>query len=106
LQLGFATPRGWLEHGKRIQVFDAPTLFGPVSYTIDSDLEHNQVRVDLEVPSRTPIENLQLRLRVPAGKQLASVTINRHPHSKLNPQTETIDLTGLTGKLKIIATYH
>ena len=33
LRLAFATPRGWLGAGKRIEVTAAPTRFGPVSYT-------------------------------------------------------------------------
>jgi hypothetical protein len=106
LQLAFATPRGWLEEGKRIQVNDSPTLFGPVSYTITSKIEHNQVMADLEVPSRTPIGSLQLRLRVPGGKQLIGVKVNGHPYTKFDSSTETIDLTGLTGKLIIRADYQ
>lgn len=35
LRLAFATPRGWLEPGKRISVANAPSEFGPVSYTLE-----------------------------------------------------------------------
>ncbi len=105
LQLGFATPRAWLEQGKRIQVYDAPTLFGPVTYTMISNIEQDEVLVDLEVPSRTKIGSIQLRLRVPAGKQLTNVIVNGHPHAKLDLDTETIDLTGMKGKMKIRASF-
>ncbi|SDO38463.1 hypothetical protein SAMN04487897_11339 [Paenibacillus sp. yr247] len=106
LQLAFSTPRGWLENGKKIQVHDAPSLFGPISYTITSKIEHNQIMADLDVPSQRPIGNLQLRLRIPAHKQLIGVEVNGCPYTKFNSSTETIDLTGLTGKLIIRADYR
>ncbi|CAN7748012.1 hypothetical protein [Paenibacillus sp. LjRoot56] len=106
LQLGFSTPRGWLEKDKKIQVKDAPTLFGPVSYTITSKIDHNQVMADMDIPSQKPIGNLQLRLRVPANKQLIDVKINGQTYTKFNANNETIDLTGLTGKLSIRADYR
>jgi hypothetical protein len=106
LQLAFSTPRDWLENGKKIQINNAPSLFGPVSYTITSKIEHNQVMADLDIPSQKPIGNLQLRLRVPANKQLIGVKVNGQPYNKFNASTETIDLTGLTGKLIIRADYR
>lgn len=106
LQLAFATPRDWLDDGKKIDVHDAPTLFGPVSYTISSKIKHNQVTADLDVPNRTPIGKLQLRLRVPEGKKLSAVEVNGLPYAKFDAGTETIDLTGLTGKLAIRADFQ
>lgn len=106
LQLGFSTPRGWLENGKKIQINNAPSLFGPISYTITSNIEQNQVMADLDIPSTKPIGNLQLRLRVPANKQLIGVNVNGQPYNKFNASTETIDLIGLTGNLIIVADYR
>ncbi|CAH1221396.1 hypothetical protein PAECIP111891_05171 [Paenibacillus allorhizoplanae] len=106
LQLAFSTPRGWLENGKKIQINNAPSLFGPISYTITSNIKHNQVMADLDIPSTRPIGNLQLRLRVPADKQLIGVKVNGQPYNKFNASTETIDLTGLTGSLSIRADYR
>ena len=50
LQLAYATPRAWLEPGKRIAVRRMPTGFGPVSYSIESDA--SAIRVSIDVPSR------------------------------------------------------
>jgi hypothetical protein len=106
LQLAFSTPRGWLENGKKIQINDAPSLFGSVSYTITSKIEQNHVMADLDVPSQKPIGNLQLRLRVPTNKHLIGAKVNGQPYTKFNASNETIDLTGLTGKLIIRADYR
>jgi len=48
--LAKGTPRAWLESGKRIGVTGAPTRFGPVSYSIISDLAHGAVRADVSLP--------------------------------------------------------
>src|SRR5215831_5473450 len=91
LHLGFATPRGWLGNGKKIRVNDAPTLYGPVSYTISSKIDHEQIIVDLDVPDQKPIGSLQLRLRVPGNKQLVGVRVNGQPYTQFDASTETID---------------
>lgn len=74
LRLGYATPRGWLAPGKRIEVRNAPTSVGPVSYTIESRAQ--DVLVTVEVPPRA--RRVSLRLRLPGA-------------------TKTFDLSGRTG---------
>src|SRR5262249_22496073 len=106
LHLGFATPRGWLENGKTIQVNDVPTLYGSVSYTISSKIDHNQIMADLDVPNQKPIDSLQLRLRVPRNKQLVGVKVNGLPYTRFDANTETVDLTSLTGRLNVRAEYR
>lgn len=106
LQLAFSTPRGWLEDGKKMKVQDSPTLFGPVSYTITSNIDHNQVQAEIKLPGQNQSKGIHLRLRVPGGKKLTGVKLNGHPYTKFDPATETIDLTGLTGTLAIRAEYQ
>ena len=38
-----ATPRSWLQQGKRIAVKNAPTHFGVAGYEIVSDVEHGKI---------------------------------------------------------------
>lgn len=106
LQLGFFTPRAWLEDGKRIQVFDAPTLFGSLSYEIQSHINRNEVEVYLEPPVRDKADSLRLRLRVPTGNRLTRVRVNGHPHEKFEAATETIDLSGINVRMRILAYYE
>ncbi len=42
LWIARATPRVWLEQGKKIAVRNAPTYFGPLAYEIVSDVDHGQ----------------------------------------------------------------
>jgi hypothetical protein len=94
LRLAFATPRGWLEAGKRIAVSGAPTRFGPVSYSLDASAR--EVRVHLDAPPQA--RKLLLRLRLPADRQIVSVT----PPRGFDRTTGTIDLSGVRGPLDFV----
>ncbi len=101
LELAYSTPRAWLAAGKRIAVSDAPTDFGPVSYSLEA-VGKGLVRASVELPPRlTPRERLCLRVRVPAGQDIVHVTVNGQPHGKFERATGTIDLTGHSGQLAL-----
>ncbi len=101
LELAFATPRGWLEAGKRIVVNGAPTSFGPVSYTLEAT--RTSVRARLQVPNRAPIGSLRLRLRLPRGTRVVQVLLDGRPYARFDPVSQTIDLTGRTGTVTLTA---
>jgi hypothetical protein len=105
LQLGFATPRGWLANGKTISVTDAPTAFGALTYRIESRIAARQVFATVDTPRTTPA-SLQLRLRVPAGNVLSRVLVNGRLFDKVDASTGTIDLSGLTGAVRVQAFYR
>jgi hypothetical protein len=60
-----ATPRPWLAHGKKIEVKDAGTLFGPLSFRIDSEVDTGTIRAQVRVPQRLKDGEIRLRLRHP-----------------------------------------
>ena len=86
LRLCFATPPAWLADGKEIKVSNAPTQFGPVSFTIQSKLSQGIVDVDLDLPTRNPPAKSLLRLRLPDGAKLIG-----------SSDGETIDISNLHG---------
>jgi hypothetical protein len=94
LDLAFATPRAWLAGGKTISVTAAPTSFGPVSYSLERT--GSTIAVELTLPPRA---NARLRLRLPAGEHIGSVSAG-----KLDRVTSTIDLRGHDGRLALRAT--
>lgn len=75
LLAGF-TPRRWLEDGKRIEVRDAPTRFGPLSMTLRNATAGDRLEATVEMPGRTRPSNLLVRFRHPQGKPMQSVTVN------------------------------
>lgn len=77
LRLGFATPKAWLEDGKRIKVERAPTAFGPVSFSITSRLKQGEIMAEVELPTRDPARAILLRIRVPDGSNVVSARAGR-----------------------------
>jgi hypothetical protein len=100
LRLLFATPRAWLADGKEVRVQRAPTAFGEVSVHAKSDIAKGRVTVELEAPADAP-DKMLLRLRLPGGYRVTSA----EAAGKDLPveKGETIDLSGLKGKIVLTA---
>ncbi|WP_298652644.1 hypothetical protein [uncultured Proteiniphilum sp.] len=106
LQLAYFTPRAWLEQGKRINVSNAPTLFGKIDYQICSDIDKGTVHVTLSMPDQAgSASEVSLRLRTPGNKKIKKVKINGEKHKAFDVENETIDLTGKTGQLQLSVHY-
>lgn len=77
LILAQSVPQHWLEHGKQVQVENAPTLFGKVSYTIDSLVDDDRIRVQIDLPTREKAPGaIKLYLRHPHNEEIKAVTVN------------------------------
>src|SRR6266850_3594022 len=61
LWLARASPRAWLEQGKKISVKNAPTHFGPVDYEIFSDVDHGRITAPVKMPARNSAKEVWLR---------------------------------------------
>lgn len=105
LWIARATPRAWLEQGKKIEVQNAPTYFGVVAYEIVSDVEHGRIAAEVEIPTRNPPKTIRLRLRHPKAAPIKAVTVNSKPWTAFDSRKETIELTGLSGKAAVVASY-
>jgi hypothetical protein len=105
LWLARATPRAWLEQGKKIVVRDAPTYFGPVAYAIVSDVDNGKVSATVEIPSRKAPASVVLRFRHPKAAPIQSVTVNGKVWTEFDKDKETIELKGLAGKVSVVAKY-
>ncbi|HEX6761829.1 MAG TPA: hypothetical protein VF094_03415 [Gaiellaceae bacterium] len=100
LELAFSTPRQWLVAGQTITVEQAPTSFGPVSFTLSR--AGATLAGSVDVPSRPAPASLRLRVRLPRGEQLAAVRVDGR-RAKLDRRSDTIDLSGLRGHLELQA---
>ena len=101
LELGFSTPRAWLAPGKRIAVRRVRTSFGLLSYTLDA--QAGSIHAVVDVPSRIVPPLLKLRLRLPAGEWISAVSLGGKTFDRFAPDTGTIDLSGLHGRLDLTA---
>ncbi len=105
LWLARATPRAWLEQGRKISVKNAPTHFGVAGYEIVSDADHGKIDATVTVPARQPPQSLRLRLRHPKAAPLRSVLVNDRPWNRFDAAKEVIELNGLTGQVTVTARY-
>jgi hypothetical protein len=72
LWIGQAIPRAWLARGNRMALNDAPTLFGPVTYSLSTKMD-GSMQVHLVPPKRSAPEEIVVRLRHPESLKIASV---------------------------------
>jgi len=103
LRIGQAIPRPWLESGKKIDLQNAPTSFGPVSFTIESHIDRRQIAVNLTAPARETPRAIILRLRHPNGEAIKSVTMDGKPIDSF--KDDTVTLASPRGALKILVEY-
>ena len=90
LLLGQATPRVWLEDGKRIAVKGAPSYFGPVDFQIDSHVAADEIRAQTVFGSDRRPGTLFVRLRHPYKKPIRSVTVNSQLWNDYDPAKEWV----------------
>ncbi len=92
-------PRRWLEQGQEIKIQQAPTIYGPLSLTTQSNLANNRIDISLTLPDRIGAAPVHLKTRLPNGYQINSVAINDKNH--LDFEDEWIILKDIEGDLHI-----
>ena len=105
LWIARATPRAWLEQGKKIVVKDAPTYFGTLAYEISSDVDAGKINAIVKIPTRKSPKRIIVRFRHPKATPIKSVTVNGRPWARFDREKETIVLTGFTGEVAVTAAY-
>ena len=100
-----ATPRVWLEQGKKIAVRNSPTYFGTLAYEIISDVDNGKIFATIEMPSRKPPHTVHLRLRHPKTVPIKGATVNGKPWTDFNPVKEIVCLHDVRGSVKVEAVY-
>ena len=104
LWIGRAVPRPWLGGEAPVEVKDAPTAFGPVSFTIRPRPDRGPTNVELIVPGRRPPAAIMLRLRDPRMRAIAGVKVNGEAIKTFDG--ETIELLKPAGRLNIEVSYN
>lgn len=107
LMLGQAIPRKWLENGKQIRIANAPTQFGALSYTIQSNAASGTIMADIQLSDRNPPEKLLIRMRHPLEKRIRSVMVNGKPWKDFDAKNEWIKIPKPSGgSYRVAARYE
>ncbi|MET3879663.1 hypothetical protein [Chitinophaga sp. OAE865] len=106
LIIGQAVPGEWLQKGKQIEVKNAPSYFGPVSFTITGENDQHQITATVQLAKRNPPKELLVRFRHPGNKQIRSVTVNGKAWMDYDVKKEHIKIPSPEGdKFIVTATY-
>jgi hypothetical protein len=104
LWLARGTQRAWLAPGQKVAIHDAPTAFGPVSYTITGEAD-GRIVAAVSLPARRAPGAVELRLRQSEARPLRAVTVNGQPWTAFDARQEVIHLGGLSGEVRVEARY-
>jgi hypothetical protein len=93
-------PRAYLENGKHIALDNVATYFGPLSFRVDSALDHGRIQATVECTGERKPGFVELRLPHPQGRKASSVKGGVY-----NPETECIHIEPFTGHAEITALF-
>jgi hypothetical protein len=95
----------WLQDGMKVEVRNAPTRFGPVSYKIASAAAAGHIDAEIQPPTRGTPKRLVIRLRHPEGKPMKAVTVNGKPHQDFDAGKEVVSLAPTTEQITLRVEY-
>ena len=94
LHIGQAIPRHWLKVGQSVEVTNAPTRFGTVSFSILAQ-SARRTTVRIELPTTRP-RRVDLYVRHPYGLRPRAVRLDGAAGWKLDGERLVVDRPGRT----------
>jgi len=103
LWIGQAVPRHWMADGNTIELKEAATAFGPVSFSIRPHPGRGRIEIELTAPQRHTPRAVFLRLREPFARKIRSVKVNGR--SVRSFTADTVELRSPRGVLAVELAY-
>ncbi len=103
LLLCHGVPCSWLDDGNEIAVYNLCTWYGSVSMRILSELSEGRITYDVDLPGATPERGSILRMRLPEGYGLRSVSVNGRTWQRSTPDGETVRLPDGERSVRVVA---
>jgi len=94
LWLAHLLPMQWLRDGETVSVRNAPTDFGRVSFSIDSQVDDGYIDMEIAPPLRQAPGAIVLRPRHPNNAEIKSVKVDGRLQAVLDPSASTVRLSG------------
>jgi len=105
LWLAPGTPKYWLEPGKVVQLHNAATGFGKVSYELKSGTRPNTIEATIHLPAGIPDDKAKLFVRAPFGKPIQSVMMNGNEWKQWDNANESIVLPTNEKTISLLVSY-
>ena len=85
-------PRKWMENGKKIELKNVASYFGPVSLVVSSNVDKGNIEAFIECNSDRKPQQIMLRIPHPEGKRPLKVTGGTYDYD-----SETVTIQPFTG---------
>ena len=105
LELGLGVPRAWMADGQRVKVERAATYFGRLDLEIESHAAAGEIRAVIRLEPTVAPKALRLRLRHPAGRPIASATVNGRS-ARIDTARQVIELPPTAGQWAVVARFE
>ena len=98
-------PAYWLNNGQVVEIKNAPSRFGPVSYKIVSSADDGMIEASIIPPGRSKPDSIVIRLRHPEGKLMKTVTVNGKAYKDFDTEKEFVRLRTFGNEITVKAQY-
>jgi hypothetical protein len=105
LHLGRAIPRQWLRDGNEPYAEDVATRFGKVGVRYVSEVGSGRIKATIDLENRSKPAKTLVRFRHPEKLPVKSVTVNGAAHDRFDAEKGDVDISGLRGRVDVVATY-
>jgi|WetSurMetagenome_2_1015567.scaffolds.fasta_scaffold00875_5 hypothetical protein len=100
LKLLSGIPRKWLEDGKKIEVKNAQSYFGPLTFSVRSSVQKSYIEADIECNSDRMPQKVAIRIPHPEGRKPLKVTGGTY-----DEQNESVVIEPFNGKAYVKIEY-
>jgi len=101
-----ATPRKWLEHGKKIEIKRAPTYYGKLSARLESHADVGEILAEVKMPRAIRPKAVLVRFRHPRSSPMRSANVNGQDWTNFDIVKEWVRIeTPVAHRYSIVAKY-
>jgi hypothetical protein len=99
-------PSEWMQDGRSLEIRDAPTTFGPVSYQIWSRAGAREFTAEICPPRRILPDRVVWRVRHPEGRVIRDVQVDGRPYAEVDLARGIIRLKPQTAPLNVVVRFN
>jgi hypothetical protein len=100
LKLLPGVPRAWLEDGKKIELENVASYFGPISLKVTSNVVTGKIEALIECKSKHRPKVVEIRLPHPQGQKPTNIR-----GGKYSFENETVRIERFTGQAAVVLTF-
>jgi hypothetical protein len=106
LHFGRAIPRAWLKDGETTSLLRTRTHYGEVDVCWTSHLLDGDLVFEGNLRGPQDAQKTLVRFRHPHKALIQSVAINGKDWKKFDAESGDVDITGMKGQVKVVASYR